>query len=106
MVRPFQESSYDVAKTCAEAGVNYLDLADDRSYVCNFSSLDSLAKKNGVALISGCSTTPALTTSVIDAFAHEFDELLDVEIALSPGKTVRDTQKKYMLSQGESFLGE
>jgi len=82
---PFQESSYDVAKTCAEARVNYLDLADDRSYVCNFSSLDSLAKKNGVALIGGCSTTPAVTTSVIDAFAHEFDELLDVEIALSPG---------------------
>lgn len=61
-------------------------MADDRAYVSGFDALDALAKEKGVTLLGGCSTTPALTTAVIDAFVDEFDGGLEhVDIALSPG---------------------
>ena len=82
---PFQGASYDVARECAEQQCHYLDLADDRAYVTGFGALDGVAKANGVTLLGGCSTTPALTTAVIDALAPEFSRLTSVDIALSPG---------------------
>ena len=38
-----------------------------------------------MAILGGCSTTPALTTAVVDAYEQEFTTLDKVEIALSPG---------------------
>jgi saccharopine dehydrogenase-like NADP-dependent oxidoreductase len=99
---PFQGENYGIARVCAESSCHYLDLADDRAYVCNFGDeeanggLGSLAKEHGVALLAGCSTTPALTTAVIDAFAESHfttsnitdtlgTNLQHIDIALSPG---------------------
>jgi hypothetical protein len=66
-VGPFQGASYATARTCAEAGVHYIDLADGREFVCNFASseLDALARKNRVTLVSGASSVPGLSSAVL-----------------------------------------
>jgi 2-polyprenyl-6-methoxyphenol hydroxylase-like FAD-dependent oxidoreductase len=67
-VGPFQGASYATARTCAEAGVHYIDLADGRDFVCNFASspdLDALARKTRVTLISGASSVPGLSSAVL-----------------------------------------
>lgn len=42
---------YEVAKECIEAGVNYVDLADGREFVCEIGKLDEDAKKKVSSLI-------------------------------------------------------
>ena len=70
---PFDLSEdYAVAKACLMASnaghkCNYLDLADNVDYVLGFGKLDEEAKKKGCVLVTGVSTTPAITTvSFID----------------------------------------
>ena len=71
---PFQNSNYDAAKICIEQGVHYIDLADGRDFVVGISALDTKAKEKNVAVISGASTVPALSSAVIEHYRHEFSE--------------------------------
>jgi len=82
---PFHANNYATAETCVQAGVNYIDLADDRSFVDGIRVLDVAARSKNVTVVSGASTVPALTSAVIDAYIGEFSRLLHVESSLSPG---------------------
>jgi len=68
---PFDETEgYAVAKACLAASntghkCNYLDLADNISYVMGFGALDEEAQQKGCLLVTGASTTPAITTVCI-----------------------------------------
>lgn len=81
---PFQTSDYAAAETCIEHGVHYIDLADGRDFVTGIRSLDDRAKRNNVAVISGASTVPGLTSAVIEHFLPRFSSIdsLDFGIAL------------------------
>lgn len=65
---PFDDTEgYNVARSCLAASdvghkCNYLDLADNTSYVMGFSILDDEARRRGCLLVTGASTTPAITT--------------------------------------------
>jgi len=65
---PFQSYGPAFAHACLLAGAHYLDIADAPDFVQNISSLNALAKANGLTAISGASTTPALTSAVLTAF--------------------------------------
>lgn len=87
---PFQNQDYHVAKSCIEAGMHYLDLADGRDYVANFgtsefSELDKRAKEQGVLCLSGASTVPSLSSAVLHEFLPNFEmvETLDYGISLA-----------------------
>lgn len=80
---PFQGSNYRVAEACIAAGVHYLDIADARDFVCGIGKLDEAAKAAGIAVISGASTVPALTGSVLRELAEPLDRVDAVDIALS-----------------------
>jgi hypothetical protein len=61
---PFQaygERPYRVAEAAIECSAHYLDLADGSAFVAGIASLDSAAKARRVAVLSGASTTSALT---------------------------------------------
>jgi len=80
------KSNYVVARTCVEVGCHYIDLADDREFVGNFSSqLSESAKKKQCMLITGASTVPGLSCAVIDQFADSFDSMTEVYFGVSPG---------------------
>jgi hypothetical protein len=78
---------YAVARACLAASsaghkCNYLDLADNTSYVMGFGVLDEEARRRGCLLVTGASTTPAITTvdrqipadsfQAIYSFIHSF----------------------------------
>jgi hypothetical protein len=83
---PFQNANYSVAKICIEFGVHYLDIADDRKFVCGITELDHLAKQSNVLIVSGASTVPCLTSAVVDAFKDEFSEIESLKYGISPGQ--------------------
>jgi len=83
---PFQGTDYTVAETCIAHGVHYIDLADGREFVTGITALDAKAKAAGVAVISGASTVPGLSSAVIEHFKHEFSEIDELIYGISPGQ--------------------
>jgi hypothetical protein len=84
-VGPFHLQNYNLPKACIDAGCHYLDLADNRAYVTNITTLDEAAKNAHVSIITGASTVPALSAAVIDHFLPEFSALESVTYDISPG---------------------
>ncbi len=82
---PFQGQLYHVPRACIAAGVHYIDLADDRRFVCDITELNRDAADAGVLVVSGASSVPALSSAVVDHFSSEFQSLERLEYAIAPG---------------------
>ncbi len=85
---PFQDQNYAVAQAAIQAGANYLDLADGREFVGGIGKLDAAAKAANVAVVSGASSLPALTTAVVDRYLGEFSRLDAVRSGITSGALV------------------
>jgi Saccharopine dehydrogenase NADP binding domain len=83
---PFQNADYSVAQACIAAGIHYIDLADGRDFVAGITELDADARKQNVAVISGASTVPALTSAVIEHIRPRFAELDSLTFGITPGQ--------------------
>ncbi len=62
---PFQDYGYKVVEACLKARAHYLDLADATAFVAGIARYDDAARAAGLAMLSGVSTFPALTTAAI-----------------------------------------
>ncbi|WIO73162.1 saccharopine dehydrogenase NADP-binding domain-containing protein [Porticoccaceae bacterium LTM1] len=82
---PFQGQDYRVPKACIACGCHYVDLSDDRRFVCDIDSLDQAAKAAGVQIISGASSVPGLSSVVIDQYRDQFQRLDSIDFAIAPG---------------------
>jgi hypothetical protein len=82
---PFQGQDYSVAEACIRHGIHYLDLSDDRAFVCGIDRLDAAAKAAGVLVCSGASTAPALTAAVLEQALNEGMAIDRVSFAIVPG---------------------
>lgn len=80
---PFQGQSYAVAESCIGAGVNYCDLSDCRTFVNGIGALDASARQAGVAILSGCSSVPTLSSAIIDEQRHRFSCIDSIEHGIS-----------------------
>ncbi|MDI2142728.1 MULTISPECIES: saccharopine dehydrogenase NADP-binding domain-containing protein [unclassified Pseudomonas] len=80
---PFQGQSYAVAESCIEAGVDYCDLSDCRTFVNGIAVLDARAKEAGVAILSGCSSVPTLSSAIIDQQRNRFQRIDSIEHGIS-----------------------
>jgi hypothetical protein len=85
---PFQEQNYGVAHAAIQAGCSYLDLADGREFVGGIGKLDVAAKSANIAVVSGVSSLPAMTTAVIDRYLGEFSRLDTVRSGITSGAVV------------------
>lgn len=83
---PFQNSNYAVAEACIRQKVHYVDLADGRDFVTGISNLNTEAVDNGVAVISGASTVPGLSSAVLEHFKDEFSNISSLRYGISPGQ--------------------
>ena len=81
---PFQGQDYQVAEACIRHGVHYIDLADDRAFVCSIDRLDDAARAAGVLVCAGASTVPALTGAVL-AEALKEGPVERVSFGIAPG---------------------
>jgi hypothetical protein len=82
---PFQGQHYHVARACIAAGAHYIDLADAREFVAGIACLRSEASAAGLAVISGASSVPALSSAVADQLAQGFARVQHIDIGISPG---------------------
>lgn len=82
---PFQDQDYRVPKACIECGAHYIDLADDRRFVCDIATLDSQAKENAVLVVSGASSVPGLSSAVVDHYQQQFSVIEVINLAIAPG---------------------
>ncbi len=81
---PFQLMRPNVIEAAIAAGVDYIDLADGRAFVVGVSAFDAAARAKGVAIISGASTTPALSHTVIDELTRGWRRIDTIRAAISP----------------------
>ncbi len=83
--RPFQGQDYRVPEVCINVGAHYVDLADDRRFVCDIKKLDDQARKNNVLIVSGASSVPGLSSTVLDYYHDHLFRIEDIDIAIVPG---------------------
>jgi hypothetical protein len=83
---PFQSASYDLARAALNFGAHWIDLADARDYLLGFeAALDPLARSKGLVARAGASSTPALSTAVVEDVTGGWRRLDTVDIAIMPG---------------------
>jgi len=82
---PFQGQDYRVPKACIENGAHYIDLADDRRFVCDIAELNTQAKEKGVLAVSGASSVPGLSSAVIEHYQNQFSVIESINLSIAPG---------------------
>jgi len=82
---PFQGRDYRLAQAAMEAGLHYIDLADGREFVAGIGALDAAARAAGVLVLSGASSTPALSHAVLDRMLAGWRRIDAIEVAIAPG---------------------
>lgn len=83
---PFQTSNYDTAQSVIKSGAHFIDLADARDYLAGFSkALNALAMSHGVSAMAGASSTPTLSSSVVDHLGHDWQRIDTIDICITPG---------------------
>ena len=82
---PFQGQDYRVPKACIECGAHYIDLADDRRFVCDITELDSFAKEKRLLIVSGASSVPGLSSAVVEHYQEQFSTIDSIDTAIAPG---------------------
>ena len=70
---------------CIECGAHYIDLADDRRFVCDIAELDNKAKDKGVLIVSGASSVPGLSSAVVERYQNQFSSIESINLAIAPG---------------------
>jgi len=102
---PFQSQDYSVPLAALEAQSHYVDLADGREFVANFSSqVNAAATRVGRAAITGASTLPGLSSAVVEEFSRDLSELSSIEIVIAPGQ--RAPRGRATLKAVFSYLGK
>jgi hypothetical protein len=83
---PFQGMPLTVLQACMVEGVPYIDVADDRDFVCRaYALVESQATPPRMAALIGCSVVPGLT-SLMTRFAQTtVPRIVKTKICISPG---------------------
>jgi len=85
---PFQNRDYRVAQACIDARVPYIDIADARRFVCDFQRLNGAAEAAGVAMVSGASSLPGLSSAVLQEIGRELPQVEAVEMEIAPAHRI------------------
>ena len=82
---PFQGQDLRVPQACLTSGAHYIDLSDDRAFVCNIKSLDQVARDRNCLLVSGASSVPGLSSAVLGYYKSQFSVIDSIDITIAPG---------------------
>jgi NAD(P)-dependent dehydrogenase (short-subunit alcohol dehydrogenase family) len=83
---PFQDSRTNLIEAAIDARVHYIDLADGRAFVSDIRRYGAAAQRAGVAVISGASSTPALSHAVLDQLTGNWRRIETIRVAISPAR--------------------
>ncbi len=83
---PFQNSNHDISKTILSAGAHAIDIGDARDYLLGYSAaLDETARAHSVTGLAGASSTPALSSAVVDKLTKDWAQVDAIDICITPG---------------------
>lgn len=85
---PFQaygKHPYALIQASVAAGAHYLDLSDDADFTLGVSRFDSAAKSANVAVLSGVSSVPALSSAAVIELAQPLSNIETIDMAILPG---------------------
>jgi hypothetical protein len=82
---PFQAQDYAVARAAMACGTHYVDLSDSRTFVSGIGALDAQAKAQGVVVLSGASSVPAISSAVVTQLSTAWQQLESIDVGISPG---------------------
>lgn len=82
---PFQGSTTALIEAAIGAKCNYVDLADSRTFLAGIKQFDGPARAAGVAVLTGASSTPALTHAVLETLTAGWRQIDTIDIAIVPG---------------------
>lgn len=80
---PYQGQDYHVARACINAGSHYIDLADGRQFVAGIGALNEAAREADVVVVSGASTLPGLSSSIVADLGNRFSAIESIEISIA-----------------------
>nr|WP_255536332.1 DUF4166 domain-containing protein [Pacificimonas pallii] len=88
---PFQDYTdpYRLARAAIAAGIDYIDLADARTFVTGIDALDGAAKAAGVFVRSGASTCPAITVAALADMTAGWRAVHHVRAGIAPSPRIR-----------------
>jgi NAD(P)-dependent dehydrogenase (short-subunit alcohol dehydrogenase family) len=87
---PFQGSSYSLVEAAIGAGVHCIDLCDARAFAAGITAFDARAKASGVAVLTGASSTPALSNAMLRDLTAGWRSIDRIWVSIVPGnKTPR-----------------
>ncbi len=82
---PFQSGRTRLIEAAIEAGCHYVDLADGRAFVANIRRFDEAARHRDIVVLTGASTTPALSHAAIDRMTEGWRGIDAIRVAIAPG---------------------
>lgn len=83
---PFQSMPVTALQACIAEGVSYIDVADDRDFVCRAYALaESTTMPNGMVALIGCSVVPGLTALLTRFAQATLPRIVEAKISISPG---------------------
>ncbi|MBS0417252.1 MAG: DUF4166 domain-containing protein [Proteobacteria bacterium] len=84
---PFQSYGarrYELIEACIAQRVHYLDLADGADFVAGVSNFDSAARSAGISVLSGVSSFPVLTASVVRRLSVGMTRVTSIRGGIAP----------------------
>lgn len=75
---------YHIARAAIAGGSHYFDLSDNAGFCTGIAELDAAARTAGVAVLSGLSSAPAISSAVVEALSGG-QAPLSIESAIVPG---------------------
>ncbi|WP_217701978.1 SDR family oxidoreductase [Phaeobacter sp. HF9A] len=87
---PFQAyqqdgAPYALVRAVIAAKADYIDLSDDAAFSAGIRQLDAEARAAGVAVISGASSVPGLSSAAVTELARGLRSIARIETAILPG---------------------
>jgi hypothetical protein len=82
---PFQTLPTTLAELCMSRGIHYIDLADDRGFVCKVRSLAAQHNQLPSAVCTAWSTVSALSSLLARIASNDLTEVESVYIHMAPG---------------------
>ena len=101
---PYQSQDYRVAEACIQHGSHYVDLADGRRFVSEFSQLDATARRSGLLLVTGASTLPGVSSAVVDDLNSDLSSIERIETAILPAN--RTERGRSTIAAVFSYVGK
>ncbi len=84
---PYHDMQGSVVEAAIDAGVHYIDIADSRTYIKAVTELNDRASAAGCTILTGASSTPALSHAVVDKLTNEWQRIDSIEATISPSNS-------------------